>query len=106
MLVIGILKKYMYIYFFNVSYIQTIQGWLYLATVIDLYSRKVVAWSINENMNTSLIIDALEMSITNKNPNSGLIFHSDRGVQYASNSFKEVLNKNNIAQSTPSRGTS
>ena len=90
----------------DITYIQTTQGWLYLATVIDLYSRKVVGWSIDENMKTSLIIDALEMSITNRNPNSGLIFHSDRGVQYASNSFKEVLNKNNIAQSTPSRGTS
>ena len=54
-------------------------------------------------MKTSLIIDALEMSITNRNSNSGLIFHSDRGVQYASNSFKEVLNKNNITQSMSRR---
>ncbi len=87
----------------DITYIQTTQGWLYLATVIDLYSRKVVGWSIDENMKTSLIIDALEMSITNRNPNSGLIFHSDRGVQYASNSFKEVLNKNNITQSMSRR---
>ena len=57
-------------------------------------------------MKTSLIIDALEMAITTRNPNPGLIFHSDRGTQYASNSFKELLQKNNITQSTPSRGTS
>ncbi|NQY54630.1 MAG: IS3 family transposase, partial [Campylobacteraceae bacterium] len=88
----------------DITYIQTTQGWLYLATVIDLYSRKIVAWSIDENMKTSLIIDALEMAITNRNPSPGLIFHSDRGTQYASNSFKELLQKNNITQSTPSRG--
>ena len=52
----------------NMSYIQTTQEWLYLATVIDLYSRKVVGWSIDENMKTSLILDALEMSITTRNP--------------------------------------
>ena len=57
-------------------------------------------------MKTSLIIDALEMAITTRNPSPGLIFHSDRGTQYASNSFKELLQKNNITQSTPSRGTS
>ena len=90
----------------DITYIQTTQGWLYLATVIDLYSRKVVGWSIDENMKTSLIIDALEMAITTRNPNPGLIFHSDRGTQYASNSFKELLQKNNITQSTPSMSTS
>ena len=88
----------------DITYIQTTQGWLYLATVIDLYSRKVVGWSIDENMKTSLIIDALEMAITNRNPNPGLIFHSDRGTQYASNSFKELLQKNNITQSMSRSG--
>ena len=71
--------------------------------MIDLYSRKVVGWSIGENMKTSLVIDALDMAIKNRNPQKGLIFHSDRGVQYASNSFKEVLNKNNITQSMSRR---
>jgi len=87
----------------DITYIQTTQGWLYLATVIDLYSRKVVGWSIDENMKTSLIIDALGMAIKNRNPNKGLIFHSDRGVQYSSNFFKELLNKNNITQSMSRR---
>jgi putative transposase len=88
----------------DITYIQTTQGWLYLATVIDLYSRKVVGWSIDENMKTSLIIDALEMAITTRNPTKGLIFHSDRGTQYASNSFKQLLKKNNITQSMSRSG--
>ena len=88
----------------DITYIQTTQGWLYLATVIDLYSRKVVGWSIDENMKTSLIVDALEMAIITRNPNKGLIFHSDRGTQYASNSFKELLKKNNITQSMSRSG--
>ena len=88
----------------DITYIQTTKGWLYLATVIDLYSRKVVGWSIDENMKTSLIIDALKMAITTRNPNKGLIFHSDRGTQYASNSFKELLKKNNITQSMSRSG--
>jgi len=87
----------------DITYIQTTQGWLYLATVIDLYSRKVVGWSIDENMKTSLINDALDMAIKNRNPPKGLLFHSDRGVQYASNSFKELLQKNNIIQSMSRR---
>jgi len=74
----------------DITYIQTTQGWLYLATVIDLYSRKVVGWSIDENMKTNLVKDALDMAIKARNPNSGLIFHSDRGSQYASNSFKKL----------------
>ena len=58
----------------DITYIQTTQGWLYLATVIDLYSRKVVGWSIGENMKTSLIIGSLKMAIRNRNPNSALIY--------------------------------
>ncbi len=91
-------------YIGDITYIQTTQGWLYLATVIDLYSRKVVGWSIDENMKTSLIIDALDMAIKNQNTSLGLIFHSDRGTQYTSNSFKELLQKNNITQSMSRRG--
>lgn len=88
----------------DITYIQTTQGWLYLATVIDLYSRKVVGWSIDENMKTSLIIDALDMAIKTRNPSSGLIFHSDRGSQYSSNSFKYILQTNNIRQSMSRKG--
>ena len=83
----------------DITYIPTKEGWLYLATVIDLYSRKVVGWSIDEKMKTSLVKDALTMAIVTRSPSSGLIFHSDRGSQYASNSFKELLQKNNITQS-------
>lgn len=88
----------------DITYIWTMAGWLYLCTIIDLYSRKVVGWSMNDNMETSLIINALEMACINRNPESGLIFHSDRGSQYASYQFREVLEKKGFIQSMSRKG--
>ena len=68
----------------DITYIHTAEGWLYLATVIDLYSRKIVGWSMADNMKVSLVNDALEMAIKRRNPPAGLIWHTDRGSQYAS----------------------
>ena len=67
----------------DVTYIKTWDGWAYLATVIDLYSRKVVGWATAAHMRTSLIIAALDMAIATRKPPAGVIFHSDRGCQYA-----------------------
>ncbi|MCF8002448.1 MAG: IS3 family transposase [Halanaerobiales bacterium] len=67
----------------DITYIPTAEGWLYLAIVIDLYSRKAVGWAINKQMTKQLVIDAFNMSIKNRKPEKGLIFHSDRGSQYA-----------------------
>ena len=88
----------------DITYISTGEGWLYLATVIDLYSRKVVGWSMADNMKVSLVNDALNMAISHRNPPKGLLWHTDRGSQYASYSHKDLLNKHGIIQSMSRKG--
>jgi transposase InsO family protein len=66
----------------DVTYVKTWDGWAYLATVIDLHSRKVVGWAIADHMRTELVTAALDMAITTRRPPAGVIFHSDRGAQY------------------------
>ena len=88
----------------DITYIQTQQGWLYLATVIDLYSRKVVGWSMDDNMKTSLVNDALNMAIQRRRPQVGLIWHTDRGSQYASYEHRDLLHKHGIVQSMSRKG--
>ena len=88
----------------DITYIHTGEGWLYLATVIDLYSRKVVGWSMNDTMKVSLVNDALKMAIGQRNPSIGLIWHTDRGSQYASYSHKDLLSEHGIVQSMSRKG--
>jgi transposase InsO family protein len=88
----------------DITYISTNEGWLYLAVIIDLYSRKVVGWSINKRMTKQLVIDALNMGIKNRNTDKGLIFHSDRGSQYASHDFQKDLWKNGMRSSMSRKG--
>jgi len=88
----------------DITYIHTGEGWLFLATVIDLYSRRVVGWSMDDRMKVSLVNDALKMAITQRNPPVGLIWHTDRGCQYASYSHKDLLEKNGIVQSMSRKG--
>ena len=88
----------------DITYIYTGEGWLYLATVIDLYSRRIVGWSMDDNMKVSLVNDALNMAIAQRNPPVGLIWHTDRGSQYASYSHKDLLQKNGIIQSMSRKG--
>jgi transposase InsO family protein len=75
----------------DITYIHTREGWLYLAVVIDLYSRQVVGWSMAEHMRAKLVNDALLMAIWKRKPSKGLIWHSDRGSQYASDSHRALL---------------
>ncbi len=75
----------------DITYLWTMQGWLYLAVIIDLYSRKVVGWAINPRMKTSLVKEALTMAYWRRKPLKGLIHHSDRGSQYASHEYQELL---------------
>lgn len=65
----------------DLSYVWTLEGWLYVAVVMDLYSRQIVGWAIDDHMRTSLCIDALQMAFWRKKPNPGLLHHSDRGCQ-------------------------
>jgi len=88
----------------DITYIPTGEGWLYLATVIDLYSRKVVGWSMDDTMKVSLVNDALNMAILHRNPSKGLLWHTDRGSQYASYSHKDLLKKYGITQSMSRKG--
>lgn len=88
----------------DITYIPTNEGWLYLAVVIDLYSRKVVGWAMAETMKTSLVNDALIMAITRRKPQAGLIWHTDRGSQYASYEHKDLLQKYAIVQSMSRKG--
>lgn len=83
----------------DITYISTWEGWLYLATVIDVASRRVVGWSMADHMRTELVSDAITMAINNRRPKGGLIFHSDRGCQYTSSAFGEHLDRSGIIQS-------
>ena len=88
----------------DITYVPTGEGWLYLATVIDLFSRKVVGWAISKRMTKQLVIDAMKIAITNESPAAGLIFHSDRGSQYASYDFQDLLREHQIRQSMSAKG--
>jgi len=88
------------------TYIATDEGWLFLAVVIDLFSRKVVGWSMRPDMQRDLVIDALEMAWYQRSPGekAGLIFHSDRGSQYASDDFNKLLKRCGIRPSMSRKG--
>jgi transposase InsO family protein len=90
----------------DITYIQTDEGWLFLAVVIDLFSRRVVGWSLQPDMRRDLVIDALEMAWLQRSPNrkTELIFHSDRGSQYASQEFRKALEERGITASMSRKG--
>ncbi len=90
----------------DITYIATDEGWLFLAVVIDLFSRQVVGWSLREQMTRDIVIDALRMAWFKRHPGkqAGLMFHSDRGSQYASKDFREVLKEYDITSSMSRRG--
>ena len=88
----------------DITYIPTQNGWLYLATVMDLYSRKIVGWSMDTNMKASLVNDAITMAIWQRRPAKGLIWHSDRGSQYCAKSHREILKDHGIVQSMSRKG--
>jgi putative transposase len=75
----------------DITYVETDQGWLYLATVMDLYSRRIVGWAMADHLRTELPLAALRMAVAAKQPGPGLIHHSDRGVQYASEDYRKVI---------------
>jgi putative transposase len=88
----------------DITYVKTWDGWAYLATVIDLHSRAIVGYAIDDHMRTSLVTDALDMALTNRRPPAGVIFHSDRGTQYTSREFDEYCRKNKIRRSLGKTG--
>jgi len=88
----------------DITYIPTQTGWLYLATVIDLYSRKIIGWSMAGHMRAELVNDAFLMAIWKRKPLKGLVWHTDRGSQYASNSHRTILKDHGIVQSMSRKG--
>lgn len=77
----------------DITYIPTDQGWLYLATVLDLYSRRIVGWAMSDSLHRQLVLDALLMAVQTRQPLPGLLHHSDRGSQYASDEYQALLTK-------------
>ena len=88
----------------DITYVRTWEGWLYLAVVIDLFSRKVVGWSLQGHMQTDLVLAALTMAIGQRVPEPGLLQHSDRGSQYTSADYQRALREHGIACSMSGRG--
>jgi putative transposase len=88
----------------DITYIATWEGWAYLATVIDLASRKVVGWSLADHMRTELVEEALTMAFANRAPEGGVIFHSDRGCQYTSRDFADLARQNGVVLSVGRKG--
>jgi transposase InsO family protein len=88
----------------DLTYIPTREGWLYLAAVEDLFSRRVVGWSLSESMTSRLVVDALEMAVGRRRPGEELLAHSDRGSQYASEHYQRVLSREGMVCSMSRRG--
>lgn len=88
----------------DITYIRTREGWLYLAAVMDLYSRQIVGWSMSNRISEGLVINALQQAIWRRHPGFGLIIHSDRGVQYASHAFRNLLKEHKFIQSMSGKG--
>lgn len=88
----------------DITYVPTEEGWLYFAAVMDLYSRRIVGWSISENIDSALVLSAMKMAISQRRPRAGLLHHSDRGVQYACDDFQDLLKDNGIVCSMSRKG--
>ena len=88
----------------DITYVETDQGWLYLATVLDLYSRKIVGWAMCDHLRADLPLAALRMAISVQRPATGLIHHSDRGVQYASEEYRKMMQSAGFQVSMSRRG--
>lgn len=88
----------------DITYIPTREGWLYLTTVEDLYSRRIVGWAMSARITSRLVVDALQMAIDRRGPAAGLIVHSDRGSQYCSDHYQRLLSKHEIRCSMSRKG--
>jgi len=88
----------------DITYVRTWEGWLYLAVVLDLYSRRVVGWAIADHMRTELVLDALTMAIDQRRPGRGVVHHSDRGSQFASHAYRGLLDEHGFIASMSRKG--
>ena len=88
----------------DITYIQTKEGWLYLASYLDFFSRKIVGWQVSNRINENLVIDALDNAVNRENPPKGLLIHTDRGSQYTSRRFAKELESRDYRQSFSKKG--
>jgi len=88
----------------DITYIPTQEGWLYLAVVMDLFSRRIVGWSMSDSLQAGLVLGAMQMALDLRDPGPGLLHHSDRGSQYASDAFQELLEDHRITCSMSRKG--
>jgi putative transposase len=88
----------------DITYIDTMEGWLYLAVVLDLRSRRVVGWSMSQSLETPIVLDALRMALSRRQPGKGVLHHSDRGSQYADKLFRKLLKDHGMKCSMSRKG--
>jgi putative transposase len=88
----------------DITYIETKEGWLYLAAILDLYSRRIVGWAMSPRIDTTLVLKALAMALLHRSPPRDLLFHSDRGVQYASSDYRRALRQAGLVASMSRKG--
>jgi putative transposase len=88
----------------DITYLPTTEGWLYLAAVLDLHSRRVVGWSMSDSLESQVVLDALEMARISRKPSAGLVYHSDRGVQYAASVHRAALERIGAVTSMSRKG--
>jgi len=88
----------------DITYLWTRQGWLYLCVILDLWDRKVVGWNISDGLGAELVVEALRRAVMRRNPLDGLVFHSDRGIQYCSEVFRAELRRHGMMQSMSRKG--
>lgn len=88
----------------DITYVATKEGWLYLAAVLDIYSRRVVGWAMDKQMEQELVASALQMATAHRQPGEGLLHHTDRGSQYAAHDYQQLLSTNNMTVSMSRKG--
>lgn len=88
----------------DITYLWTREGWLYLAVILDLFSRRIVGWSLSHRLSQELVVNAFQQALWRRRPGSGVVFHSDRGVQYACTAFRNLLQQHRFIQSMSGKG--
>ena len=88
----------------DITFIRTREGWLYLAAILDVFNRQIVGWSIDSKLSHELLADALKKALLQRRPKAGVLFHSDRGTQYASYAFRNLIQRHGFVQSMSSSG--
>ena len=88
----------------DITYIRTLGGWVYLAIILDLFSRRIVGYQTSTSIDTNLVLKALDNALQQHRPSAGLLYHSDRGVQYASSDFRDAISKASFIQSMSRKG--